>query len=58
MNLPSDINILLSVINTLLRDRYTSLYELCEEEDVSREELACRLSAAGYRYDDAANSFK
>lgn len=49
---------MLSVINTKLRDTYSSLDELCEEEDVSQEELICRLSAAGYRYDGAANSFK
>ena len=55
--LPSDPDILFSYCNTMLRDRYASLEELCEEEDVSREALEERLLAAGYRYDEARGRF-
>ena len=58
MYLPSDKNILLSVINTALRDKYSSLDELCGEEDIDRESLENSLAAAGYYYDKAQNAFK
>ena len=58
MNLPADDNILLSLINTKLRDNYPSLEELCEEEDVSFTEISDRLSALGFSYDSKLNRFK
>lgn len=58
MNLPSDDFILLSVINTALRDKYCSLEELCAAEDFSSEEISSRLAAIGYAYDPESNSFK
>lgn len=58
MILTDDSNILLSYCNTLLRDKYGSLGELCEEEDVSQSELEERLLAAGYRYDGERNAFR
>lgn len=58
MNLPADDFILLSLINTKLRDNYSSLEELCGEEDVAAEEIVTRLSAIGYEYDEKENSFK
>lgn len=58
MNLPSDDFILLSVINTALRDEYCSLEELCVAEDFSSEEITSRLAAVGYAYDPESNSFK
>ncbi len=58
MILPTDNFILLSLINTKLRDEYSSLSELCEEEDVSAEEIISRLSAMGYVYNEAYNTFK
>lgn len=58
MNLPSDDFILLSVINTALRDEYCSLEELCATEDFSPEEISSRLAAVGYAYDLESNSFK
>lgn len=58
MNLPADNYILLSVINTCLRDEYSSLEELCEEEGVKIEEICTRLAQIGFSYDRAANSFK
>ena len=58
MNLPADDFILLSLINTKLRDNYSSLQELCEEEGVDFQQILARLSALGYSYDEEANAFK
>ncbi len=55
--LPNDPIILLSVVNTRLRDLYPSLEELCSAEDISPEELEERLSAAGFQYDPTRNQF-
>ena len=56
--LPQDPNILLSYVNTKLRDEYDSLDALCDDLDASPAELAKKLSAVGYAYDEAANQFK
>ena len=56
--LPQDPMILLSVVNTKLRDEYASLEELCGALDVDQDELTAKLAAMGYRYDEAANRFR
>lgn len=56
--IPQDTNILLSYINTSLRDKFPDLEELCAELDIDREELEERLKKAGYRYDPSKNCFK
>ncbi|MCI5938898.1 MAG: DUF4250 domain-containing protein [Bacilli bacterium] len=53
-----DPNILLSVINTKLRDFYSSLDELCEKEDENREEIIKILQKIGCYYDETTNQFK
>lgn len=58
MNLPEDDFILLSVVNTALRDRNCSLEEFAAEEQTEAEEIIRRLSAAGYIYDPLTNSFR
>ena len=58
MQLPSDNYILLSLVNTALRDKYASLEELCAEEDASADEICNRLGGIGFRYDPSVNSFK
>lgn len=58
MNLPEDNFILLSVVNTKLRDSYSSLEDLCYDEGVSVEEITSRLAQAGYFYDGEENAFK
>ena len=58
MILPADNFILLSLINTKLRDNYSSLQELCEEEGVTQSEIINRLAALGYAYDEEENGFK
>ena len=49
--LPKDPILLLSVVNTKLRDYYPSLDALCDDMDVSREVLEEKLGMIDYRYD-------
>ncbi|MDE7329553.1 MAG: DUF4250 domain-containing protein [Clostridia bacterium] len=58
MNLPADDFILLSLINTKLRDEYSSLEDFCEGEEISAGDVILRLRRAGYEYDRGANAFK
>ena len=58
MELPKDPAILLSYINTKLRDDYPDLEELCASLSVSQEELEKKLAAIDYRYDRKQNQFK
>ena len=55
--LPNDVFMLLSVVNTKLRDNYSSLDALCEDMNESREELEKKLKSAGFEYDKALNKF-
>lgn len=55
--LPVDDFILLSVVNTKLRDEYSSLEDLCAGEGADGEEIVRRLSLLGYRYDREKNAF-
>ena len=55
--LPKDPMILLSYVNTKLRDEYDSLADLCEDLAVNREELEAALAAAGFRYREEQNRF-
>ena len=56
--LPSDPMILLSVLNTKLRDCYSSFAELCEDMDLDETQLTENLRAAGFDYDPARNQFR
>lgn len=57
MSLPVDDNILLSLVNTRLRDGDT-LADFCAEYGAEEGALIARLAAAGYAYDGEQNSFK
>lgn len=57
LNLPTDPMILLSFINTKLRDFYPSLDALCEDADISRDEIIQKLSAIDYTYNAELNKF-
>lgn len=50
--------ILLSLVNTKLRDFYSSLDELCDDLDESREEIEDILKTINYEYDESINQFK
>ncbi len=55
--LPQDPMILLSYVNTKLRDEYVSLDELCAALDADREELVRKLEGVNYRYSEERNQF-
>lgn len=55
--LPNDPVILLSVVNTKLRDYYKSLDDLCDDLNVPRKEIEARLATIGYLYDCKQNKF-
>lgn len=50
--------ILLSYINTKLRDNYPSLKSLCEDLDIKEEEIIKNLQKINYQYDEKSNQFK
>lgn len=56
-NLPQDPFILLSYINTMLRDRYSSLDELCEDMDIDVDDLTARLVVIEVEYNPELNKF-
>ena len=58
MNLPDDPHVLLSYINTLLRNRNKTLESLCEEFDIPLNEIMSRLLAIGYVYNAQARQFQ
>ena len=55
--LPGDPVILLGVINTKLRDFYSSLDALCEDMEIDRDELTEKLSLIDYMYHPGRNQF-
>ena len=57
MPLPSDPIILLSYVNTQLRDNCSSLDELCRSLDADKNEITQKLEALGYKYDETSNRF-
>ena len=55
--IPKNLVILLSFVNTKLRDEYSSLDELCAALDMDQEELVKSLEALDYHYDSAYHQF-
>lgn len=55
--IPKDPVMLLSYVNTQLRDYYESLEALCSCRGMNREELVRKLAAIDYHYDAATNQF-
>lgn len=56
-NLPQDPMMLYSAVNMMLRDRYNSLEELCDDLDVDRRQLEQRLADVGFEYSVKDNKF-
>lgn len=48
---------LLSVINTKLRDQYSDLDALCEDLAADKEEIIRALGSIGYEYNPELNKF-
>lgn len=57
MSLPKDPMILLSFVNTKLRDEFTDLEEFCKEEDISIESLKEQLESIGFQYNEKIRQF-
>lgn len=55
--IPNDPIILLSYVNTKLRDNYPSLEEFCKSEDVKSADITEKLLAAGFEYNSELNRF-
>ena len=55
--LPNDPMILLSYINTKLRDNYKTLDDLCDDLQADKKEIEQKLSAIDYTYDAKLNRF-
>ena len=56
--IPNDPHMLFSFVNMMLRDRYDSLEEFCNANDVDVSEITDKLRAAGYEYDRELNQFR
>ena len=48
---------LLSYVNTKLRDQYASLEELCDDLHLDQSYLVSKLAASGYEYSKEHNKF-
>ena len=55
--LPKDPMVLLSFINTKLRDDYPSLDELCNSLCVNADDIKSKLASIDYSYDAEKNRF-
>ncbi|MCD7808790.1 MAG: DUF4250 domain-containing protein [Erysipelotrichaceae bacterium] len=56
--IPNDPVMLLSFINMKLRDQYDSLDSLCDDLDVSKQDIIDELESINYQYDETNNQFK
>ena len=57
MNLPSDPMILVSYLNTLLRDKYNSLRQMCDDLEIDEDDLERKLNTIDYHYNKKLNKF-
>lgn len=57
MIIPQDPVMLLSYVNTQLRDQYASLDDLCSSLDIEKEALIEKLKMIDYEYDAQRNAF-
>lgn len=55
--IPKDPVMLLSYVNTQLRDFYPSFEGLCEDKGLNAEEVQMKLSGIDYIYDAERNQF-
>lgn len=56
--LPKDPIILLSTVNTKLRDHHASLEDLCLTHGVKQDDITEPLAKVNYFYDSELNQFK
>jgi hypothetical protein len=58
MSLPKDPYMLLSYVNTKLRDEYASLSEFADQEEIDLNGLIKVLAAIDYHYDENLRQFR
>ncbi|MGI5894231.1 MAG: DUF4250 domain-containing protein [Candidatus Merdivicinus sp.] len=58
MSVPQDPVILLSYLNTQLRDFYRDLDDACKALNLDREAVVSKLETIGYNYDPVRNQFR
>ncbi len=58
MNFPKDPVMLLSAVNTALRDYYKSFDELVEDNEIDGAEIIAKLASIDYHYDPTMNKFR
>lgn len=56
-NMPKDPMMLLSFVNTSLRDKGIDLEELCKTFSVDKKEIEEKLDKMGYTYNNELNKF-
>ena len=54
---PKDPAMLLSYVNTQLRDFYPSMEEFCKARDVEKAEIDEKLAMIDYEYDPVSNRY-
>ena len=55
--LPNDPMLLLSVVNTKLRDYYSDVEALCQDLHIDKDTLIKKLGDIDYEYDPESNQF-
>ncbi len=56
--IPKDPHMLASYVNTMLRDKFGTLTELCEDIGADPDDILEKLESAGYEYIEAINQFR
>lgn len=57
LDIPQDPIILVSYVNTKLRDQFATLEELCRTCELDEEQLRSTLDSVDYQYDETTNQF-
>ena len=57
MDVPQDPIILVSFVNTKLRDQFATLEELCQTYELNQAELCQTLDSIDYQHDETTNQF-
>ena len=53
-----EVNMLLSVVNMQLRDRYDDLDDLCKAQEIDQAALEARLASGYFHYQPAQKQFR
>ena len=53
-----DVNMLLSLVNMQLRDRFDDLDDLCKAQDLDKVALVARLASGNFHYQEDQKQFR